>query len=302
MQRLHEGDLAGVLNKKPEWHELCLPAIAEKDEAIPVAPDRCYLRRDGCALHPSRMSLATLLERKASSPIVFASQYQQSPIPSIGNIIEAAWLQHYDAKQLDTTHGQIVQSWDTAGKDNPFNDYSACVTALIRGKSIYILDVFRARLQFHMLKAKTIELARLHASSVLLIEDASSGTALVQSLRADEPRGVPLPIARRPEGDKVARVMGASAMVQAGRLFLPNEVYWLADFTGELLGFPLARHDDQVDALSQLLIWVQERDLFRSPVLAGPEEMPSDDEYIASGITGLSDVRFGIEVTDPWGA
>ena len=169
-------------------------------------------------------------------------------------------------------------SMDTASKDNPFNDFSAAVVALIRGKLVYILDVFRARLQFHELKTKTIELARIHGASVLLIEDASSGTALIQSLRADEPAGVPLPIARRPEGDKIARVMNAAAMIQSGRLFLPERAHWLGDFTGEVLGFPAARHDDQVDALAQLLIWVQENDTFRPPENAGPEEMYDPDE------------------------
>ena len=34
---------------------------------------------------------------------------------------------------------------------------------------------------------------------------------------------------------------------------------WLAEFEAELLGFPGARHDDQVDSLSQYFGWVRER-------------------------------------------
>lgn len=86
---------------------------------------------------------------------------------------------------------------------------------LVVGKRVYVLDVFRARLQFNPLRAKVIELARLHSASVLLIEDASSGMALIQSLADDEPAGVPAPIRRRPEGDKIARVMIASGMIQS---------------------------------------------------------------------------------------
>ena len=78
MQRLHEGDLAGLLKKQPEWYELCLPAIAEKDEDIPVGRARVYKRREGCALHPARMSLAKLYERKAANPLVFAAQCPSS--------------------------------------------------------------------------------------------------------------------------------------------------------------------------------------------------------------------------------
>lgn len=293
----HEADLVGVLKERGSWHELCLPAIAERDEDIPLTRGRIWHRRAGCALHPARQSLELLKQRKADNPFVFASQFQQAPVPADGNIIAASWLQVYTPGQIDLSHGQIIQSWDTASKDNPFNDWSVCVTALVLGKRIYIIDVFRARLQFHLLKAKAIELARLHSARVLLIEDASSGTALIQSLRAENLAGVPPPIARRPEGDKIARALNAGAMVQAGRLFLPERAHWLGDFTGELLGFPASRHDDQVDALSQLLLWLQEKDMYRMPLNDGPELMAADD-HIEDDFSGPN---IGY-LLDPWGA
>jgi len=130
----------------------------------------------------------------------------------------------------------------TASKDNPFNDVSVCVTALAQGKQIYIIDVFRARLKFHLLKAKSIELARTHGAKVLLIEDALSGTALIQSLRAEDPQGVPVPIPRRSEGDKITWALNAGGMIQTGRLFLSERAHWLGDFPGELLWFGRTAH------------------------------------------------------------
>lgn len=82
---------------------------------------------------------------------------------------------------------------------------------------------------------------------------------MIRTLHAEDPKGVPDPIARRPEQDKVARVAGMSAMIEAGSL-LPRDAPWLAELRSELLGFPNARFDDQVDALSQLLTWVRDRD------------------------------------------
>ena len=285
-----------MLKSRDNWRELCLPAIATHDEEIPLTCGRVYRRREGFALHPARVPLSELLKKRAENPYVFASQFQQQPVPAHGNMIEATWFQKYELGKLELSRGQIVMSLDTASKDNPFNDYSVCVVALVVGKRVYVLDVFRARLQFNPLKAKVIELARLHQASVLLIEDASSGTALIQSLADDEPIGVPVPIRRRPEGDKIARVMQASAMIMAGRLFLPERAHWLGDFTGELLGFPSSRHDDQVDALSQLLIWVQERDRWRVPVNAGPELMELSPAAAATGAYGQG------QELDPWGA
>jgi predicted phage terminase large subunit-like protein len=295
MQRLHEGDLIGILKQREGWYELCLPAIAERDEDIPLTRGRIWHRRAGSALHPARQSLEVLLRRKADNGIVFASQFQQAPVPAVGNIIEGKWFRYYKAGTIDLAYGQIVQSWDTASKDNPFNDWSVCVTALVQGKYIYIIDVFRERLKFHLLKDKVIELARAHNAKVLLIEDASSGYALNQSLFAEVLPGVPLPIPRRSVSDKITRALGASAMIQSGRMFLPERTHWLGDFTGELLGFPSSRHDDQVDAVSQLLLWVQDMDTYRTPINEGPEEMPEDgydtdddDPYDPSD--------------DPWGA
>jgi len=235
-----------------------------------------------------------LIARKAASPYVFAGQFLQNPIPEIGNIIEAAWFRRFDLATIDLTEGQIVMSLDTASKDNPFNDFSAIVIGRVFGKSVHIIDVFRARLKFPELKAKTIELARVHGAHVLLIEDASSGQQLIQALRSEEPPGVPLPIARRPGGPKEARVMAASAMIQSGRLFLPDQAHWLGDLMGELLGFPGAAFDDQVDAITQLLLWVQDKDRYRLPVNAGPIEMSLDEPFEGPGSSAAE--------ADPWGA
>ena len=278
MQRLHEADLVGTIRKLGGFFELCLPAIATRDEAIALTRGRIYRRPAGSALHPARQPLAMLRSRQAGSPYVFAGQFQQDPIPEIGNIIEAAWFNRFDLASLNLAEGQIVMSLDTASKDNPFNDYSAILIARVHGKSVHVIDIYRARLLFSPLEEKTIELARLHKAKVLLIEDAASGQQLVQRLRSTEPSGVPSPIAWRPKGDKTSRVLAASSIVRSGRVFLPEQGHWVADFMGEVLGFPGAAHDDQVDALTQLLLWVQEKDMYRTPVNEGPIEMCDEQE------------------------
>ncbi len=296
MQRLHEADLVGFLQKQGEFQELCLPAIAPADVSVALTRGRVWHRREGCALHPARQSLKTMLARKAASPYVFASQFQQNPIPEIGNIVEAAWLKSYQAEALDLQQGQIVMSLDTASKDNPFNDYSAFVVARVLGKQIHVIDVFRARLKFPALKAKTIELAVAHEIDVLLIEDAASGQQLIQTLQAEQIPGVPWPIPRQPKGSKQERVMAASSIIQQGRLYLPETAHWMSDFVGELLGFPGATYDDQVDATAQLLLWVQDKDRFRTPCNEGPIEV--DSTGFSSDLTELAESYD----SDPWGA
>lgn len=91
-------------------------------------------------------------------------------------------------------------------------------------------------------------------------------------------------------GDKTSRVFGASGMIEAGRLFIPDRGHWVAEYKGELLGFPGAAFDDQVDATTQLLLWVQEKDRYRVPLNAGPELIECDGEYdIGDGFSGFDD-------------
>jgi predicted phage terminase large subunit-like protein len=164
-----------------------------------------------------------------------------------------------------------VFSWDCASKEGVLNDYSVCITALVRKSEVYILDVLRERLIFPDLVKAVIRLSSRHqAPKVILIEDAASGTQLIQHLRREQPKGMPLPIPRRPDGDKVTRMSRASSRIEAGELLLPRDAPWLADFERELLGFPNARHNDQVDALSQLLNWSHGNSYLDDVLLVGP--------------------------------
>jgi len=49
---------------------------------------------------------------------------------------------------------------------------------------LYLLDVFRRKLDFPSLKRAVLDLARFHKARVVLVEDKASGTLLIQELRA----------------------------------------------------------------------------------------------------------------------
>jgi predicted phage terminase large subunit-like protein len=83
----------------------------------------------------------------------------------------------------------------------------------------------------------------------ILVEDAVTGTALVQELREEIDGIIPV----KPVGDKVTRMAVASAKIEAGQVFLPEQAEWLPDLEAELFAFPGGRHDDQCDSISQAL-------------------------------------------------
>jgi predicted phage terminase large subunit-like protein len=271
MQRLHEFDLTGMLLEAGGWEQLALPAIALQDEEVPLTLGKTHFRKEGELLHPEREPKSVIDEMKAAmGSAAFSAQYQQQPMPAEGNIFQRCWLVSYDPADLDRP-GCLIQSWDTAVKTGANNDYSVCITALVSGRDVYVLNLWRGRLEFPDLYKKAIELAEEYRPHEILIEDKASGQQLIQAMKAETLPHIPRPLARNPENDKVPRASGVSSMVEAGQMFLPTHAPWLEEFEHELLAFPNARHDDQVDALSQLLERVRQKASRRDLPLVAPE-------------------------------
>jgi len=285
MQRLHEDDLAGHVVSSGLWRHLDLPAIAIEDEKVEIGPGRFFERKAGEALHGEREGLATLVGVKADlGSLAFSAQYQQRPTPAEGNIVKRDWFGTYESVP-DDRGVTIVQSWDLASSTKQTADYSACITAALYRKKIYLLDAWRGRLSFPDLRKRIIDHALHYRAETVLIEKASSGEQMLQDLQLDDTSGFPTPIGIRPESDKQTRMTGASPMIERGDVCLPKDAPWLGEFLGEVLGFPHGKHDDQVDAFSQLLNWARDRERFSEPAIAGGIVFTSgpDGGVIASG-------------------
>ncbi|NIJ43500.1 putative phage terminase large subunit-like protein [Parvibaculum indicum] len=284
MQRLHEDDLAGHLlesgektrSEKGVWTRLDLSAIAEQDEEIPIGPHNVHTRREGEALHPERESVEMLEKIRAEmGSLAFSAQYQQRPMPTEGNLVKREWL---DNRYETEPEGlQIVQSWDVASTTGENNDWSVCTTWAMRNRSYWLLDVWRGRLNFPDLKRKVEALARQHNPSRILIEDAGPGMHLLQEFRNNTPQGIPRPIGITPVGSKEERLDAQTARFEAKQVLLPTDAPWLSDFQHELLAFPNARHDDQVDSVTQFLAWA-EKHRNRGPRVSTYSELIEPDE------------------------
>ncbi len=83
-------------------------------------------------------------------PSAFSAQYQQSPIPPGGTIIQRKWLTRYDSINYQSGD-RIVMSWDIALSEMETGDYSVCVVVLIRNEAFYVLEVVRGRFPFEVL-------------------------------------------------------------------------------------------------------------------------------------------------------
>jgi predicted phage terminase large subunit-like protein len=252
MQRVHLNDLSGYLTESDGWTVLSLPAIAEHDESIAIGDEEFHVRQAGEALHPELESLASLqdLQRQIGSDI-FAAQYQQSPVPPGGGMIKRAWLRYYHKLPERTYYGRIIQSWDTAAKGGAQNDWSVCTTWMVVKNLYYLIDVTRGRYEYPALKAAAIELTRKYRPQCVLIEDASTGTALAQELNGIYFGGITrlVPV----EHDKIGRLYVNQAKFEAGEVLFPYGAPFLPTLEAEVLTFPQGKTDDQVDSISQAL-------------------------------------------------
>jgi hypothetical protein len=83
------------------------------------------------------------------------------------------------------------------------SDFSVCTTWGVSGKHLFLLGVFRRRLEYPALKRAVREQQRLFDATEVLIEDKASGTQLIQELIEDGCHGV---TRYQPTGDKIMRL------------------------------------------------------------------------------------------------
>lgn len=253
MQRLHEDDFIGhLLALENNWEVVRLPAVAEEDEAVsyqtPLGP-QTYRRAAGEPLNPGRIDLEELDAIRATlGEAVWAAQYMQRPTPAGGGLIKSAWFRRYTERPV--RFDRVYQSWDTASSAEDYSNFSVCTTWGVIGDSVYLLDVYRERLLYPQLRGHVLRLASYWNADDVIIEDKASGIQLVQDLQHqgfNKVRGV------KPTGDKQMRMSVQTALIETGRVLIPEHAEWLEEFLHELVMFPNGRYDDQVDSVSQAL-------------------------------------------------
>lgn len=243
MQRLHLDDLCGWLlsgGNGEQWEHVCLPA----------------LREDGTPLWAAKHTADDLRRLERANRQVFAGQYQQRPVAEGGNIIRGEWLPMYDMPPTMEYRAVYV---DTAQKAGEHHDYTV---AQEWGKGtdgkLYLLDQLRGRYEVPEIerripafwaKCKARDAAQWGALRQMKVEDAASGTGLIQRMR----RAAEIPVAGiKRSKDKYTRLCDVLGYIEAGYVCVPRAASFTADFLAELEAFTADdshAHDDQVDPM-----------------------------------------------------
>lgn len=312
MTRWHAGDLAGYF-KKIGWKTLELQAIG---------CGGCILdhfhRPKNEPLWPDLWPLERLLKTKSGMDMwQWEGVYQANPTPLGGTIWKEEWWRYYavgpqpetedENDQLPKLPNEFdfkIQSWDCSQKTGEENDYSACSTWGYYKGNYYLLDAFKKKMEYPELKAEVKRLYAIHRPGAVLVEDASSGSSLVQELPIET--SIPI-IPIKVEADKQARARAASWAAQAGRIYLPQSSSYIADWIREHSDFPQGNYRDQCDATSQAILWLRqntsqdeemeealEYGKGRSVWSLNTAEFFSADDFVADGLSRWN--RFGSSI------
>lgn len=256
MQRLHDEDLAGFLEKGGGFDVLRLPMRFEPKRAGSTKWWGAYDQRtsDGELLWPSRFpeSVVSRLE-KDLGPRDAAAQLQQNPVPDGGNIFQKEWFKYWKPEQLPQHWDNIIQSWDCAFKGSASSDYVVGQVWGQAGPNYYLLDCVRKKMGFsETLQAIRDLTIKWPGAIVKLVEDKANGPAVIETLQKEISGMTPV----NPEGGKEARANAITGLYQAGNVFHPDpgSHVWLPDHEQELLRFPFGANDDSVDSATQALL------------------------------------------------
>ena len=257
MQRLHEKDLTGYfLENYPETVvHLKVPNEAPEDRIYSYPKtNRVKHYREGEILQPQREDTKELeFALRELGSYNYAAQRQQEPVPRGGGIIKESWFKYW-RDPLPDRMSQPTISVDCAFKDLEDSDYVVFQAWASQGPRHYLLKQLRAQMSF--LKTKdSLEhwLTHLFPNyKECLIEDKANGPAIINVLKQDFARIMPI----SPKDSKVARLTACEPDIEAGDVFLPDPDLnpWVREvLIPEVIAFPKAANDDQVDAMTQYL-------------------------------------------------
>ena len=276
MQRIAELDPAGFIeagNFGGDWTYVKVPAIIDSTYSKALEkPYRDLIEKSETdtkgrfSYWPYKEPLHQLLAMERGdgqdqtgakvSRHVFSSQYQQEPVMLGGNIIKSENFTWYRENPPKIKYRKIFA--DTAQKTKERNDFSVFEEwgLGIDGK-IYLLDLIRGKWEAPDLqkraiafwaKAKNRDVEKFGQLREMPVEDKSSGTGLIQTLKKP-PYNIPIKAVER-EKDKLTRVMDVLSYIESRQVCLPEGAPFVNDFITECEAFTADDthlHDDQVD-------------------------------------------------------
>lgn len=266
-QRLGAGDVSDfiITELSDLYQTVKLQAIADEEVTV-VFPcsGRVWKIEKGESLFPERFSVEDYLEiRKQTGDAIFETQYQQNPISTKDTIIKhdmILYMNEYEAEDILNFPDQIYGSHDLPVSDKETADMHGAVVAYKKGSTVLITDALEKHLGFIGSQSFISALASTedYRGIIQLIENKANGAVVIQTLQSTVPGVITIEPGAK---GKVERLKSASYWVLAKNVFfLTNKMNQLSPalkiLVSRLTAFPFVKHDDIVDAFSQLINYI----------------------------------------------
>lgn len=243
--RWSEKDLQGYLlaNEPEKWDILSIPALCDDPDNDPLG------RQDGEALWKEWYPEDYLLPIKKRNPYQFSALYQGNPVAKEGNYFNIKKFKPVDIKldKFDCT----FMSFDTASSTNDTSCYTSGVLIGVKDRKAYILDMVKKRVKFPELITTVKNCIKLYNPDYLLIEDASSGTQLIQLLETERLATNLVKLSKAKSKDQ--KVQNLLYAFENDLIVFNTEIIELVD---ELTAYPFGSFDDGVIALAHAINWL----------------------------------------------
>jgi predicted phage terminase large subunit-like protein len=246
-QRLHEDDLAARLIKTGDWKLVVLPALDMAENA----------------LHPQMHSYYDLKKMQREQPYVYASQYQQNPIPAGGTIFKGEWFPILDDEPDIISTFETVDTAETAKSYNDASVFSFWGLYQPKVNGITIEDLWA----LHWIDCREVrvepkdledELLNFHAGCMrypiqpkfIAIEKKSTGVTLGSVLKRIQGLSIIDVERSKASGSKIDRFLEMQEYAARGLISFPGHarhIPWVIKHMESITGNDTHAHDDIAD-------------------------------------------------------
>jgi len=268
-QRVATNDLSARARLLPGAKHVCLP-LAYDPRHPHLCPDDPRTEPDE-PLWPARYGQREieLMMQQSAHP---DAQLQQNPQAGIGEIVDVRRFRYYREAELPQRFDMVCMSCDlTFAKSATRGDYVVLQVWAAVGEARYLLNQRRGRWKFtrqldeiRALTAWTDTNYPTWKGHKKLVEDATNASAVIDLLEHEISGFDAIPV----HDSKPARLEAVAPTIESGLVNLPGVARedgsydrlhtpaWVTELVDEIAAFP-GPYDDQVDALTQALIWLR---------------------------------------------
>lgn len=249
--RWHEEDVAGrvleqIESGKVRGRVITIRAVAEQDDILGREPGEYLWANDPNYDYPSYLRQ----RQRETSPMMWDALFQQRPHPAEGSLFKAEWMHEHDAlPNLATLRFYGGSDYAVTADGGDFTVHIVCAIDPMR--RLWIVDLWRAQVSADVWIREWVNLVKRWKPLQWGEETGQINSAIGPFLTRMQMQAGAMTARRQfaSRHDKPTRAQSIIGYAALHGIHVQRDAEWWPKLRAELLGFPAAKYDDQVDAL-----------------------------------------------------